>query len=98
MLMIYYIHSKNSPRDHLMPRFVEVGLWFSLVGDIMLMVNEEVSFIVGTLFFMVGHSFYIVAFLMGEEVKDLEGDVKMLRWIAYVVIVLLLFGNTYSLW
>ena len=56
-----------------MPRFVEVGLCFSLVGDILLMVNEELSFIVGTLFFMVGHGFYIVAFLMGEEVKDLEG-------------------------
>ena len=40
ILMIYYIHSKNSPRDHLMPRFVEVGLIFSLVGDILLMVNE----------------------------------------------------------
>ena len=39
VLMIYYIHSKNSPRDHLMPRFVEIGLVFSLVGDLFLMSN-----------------------------------------------------------
>jgi uncharacterized membrane protein YhhN len=36
-LMIYYIHSKNSSRDHLMPRFIEIGLCFSLVGDLLLM-------------------------------------------------------------
>ena len=65
MLMIYYIGSKNSPRDHLMPRFVMIGLCFSLIGDCFLMVNEMSSFITGTLFFMVAHTLYIIAFMMG---------------------------------
>ena len=65
MLMIYYIGSKNSPRDHLMPRFIMIGLCFSLIGDCFLMVNEMSSFITGTLFFMVAHTLYIVAFMMG---------------------------------
>ena len=72
MLMIYYIHSKNSPRDHLMPRFIEVGLFFSLVGDVFLMSNEDSSFIIGTVFFMVAHLVYIIGFRMGEEVKELS--------------------------
>ena len=72
ILMIYYIHSKNSPRDHLMPRFVEVGLVFSLVGDVLLMVNEDTSFLMGTLAFMIAHVFYIFSFRMGEEVKIVQ--------------------------
>lgn len=38
-LMIYYIHSKNSSRDHLVPRFIECGLVFSIIGDLLLMSN-----------------------------------------------------------
>lgn len=73
VLMLYYIHSKNSPRDHLMPRFIEVGLFFSLIGDIFLMFNEDSSFVIGTIFFMIAHTIYIVAFRMGEEIKELVG-------------------------
>ena len=63
--MIYYIHSKNAPRDHLMPRFVEIGLVFSLIGDLFLMSNEISSFVVGTVFFVIAHILYVFAFRMG---------------------------------
>jgi len=69
ILMIYYIHSKNSSRDHLMPRFIEIGLIFSLVGDLLLMSNEDTSFIVGTVFFMIAHIIYILGFKMGDQIK-----------------------------
>lgn len=69
ILMIYYIHSKNSSRDHLMPRFIEIGLIFSLVGDLLLMSNEDTSFIVGTVFFMIAHIIYILGFNMGDQIK-----------------------------
>ena len=81
-----------------MPRFVMIGLCFSLIGDFFLMVNEMSSFTTGTLFFMVAHTLYIVAFMMGEEIKELEGEFKIFRRVGYLIIVLLLTGNTYSLW
>lgn len=98
ILMLYYIHSKNSPRDHLMPRFIEVGLFFSLIGDLFLMSNEDSSFVIGTVFFMIAHTIYIVAFRMGEEIKELVGEFRIIRWGAYVVIVTLMFGTIYGLW
>lgn len=98
VLMLYYIHSKNSPRDHLMPRFIEVGLFFSLIGDLFLMSNEDSSFVIGTVFFMIAHTIYIVAFRMGEEIKELVGEFRIIRWGAYVVIVTLMFGTIYGLW
>jgi uncharacterized membrane protein YhhN len=37
ILMIVYIHNKNSVRQHLVPNLIEAGLVMSLVGDILLM-------------------------------------------------------------
>jgi uncharacterized membrane protein YhhN len=98
VLMVVYIHGKNSPRDHLMPSVVEIGLLFSLVGDLMLMSNEDTSFMIGTGFFAVAHVLYIVAFNMGETVKELTGEFRVMRLGAYVLIVGLLAGNIYTLW
>jgi hypothetical protein len=39
IMMIYYLYSKNSPRQHLVPNLVVAGLSMSLVGDVMLMSN-----------------------------------------------------------
>lgn len=38
-LMLFYIHGKNSPRDHLVPSLIEAGLAICLVGDLLLMHN-----------------------------------------------------------
>jgi len=39
IMMIIYIHSKNSGRQHLVPNLIEVGLIMSIIGDILLMSN-----------------------------------------------------------
>jgi len=52
-----------------MPSLIEAGLFVSLIGDVMLMFNEDSAFLVGTLFFGVSHIVYIVAFRMGETVR-----------------------------
>ena len=39
IMMIYYLHSKNNTRQHLVPNLVEAGLVMSLVGDVLLMSN-----------------------------------------------------------
>ena len=39
IMMIIYLHQKNSSRQHLVPNLVEAGLAMSLVGDILLMSN-----------------------------------------------------------
>ena len=69
ILMILYIHKKNSPREHLMPSLVEVGLFLSLIGDVLLMFKDDSTFTVGTIFFAVAHIVYIIAFRMGYIVK-----------------------------
>jgi hypothetical protein len=40
VLMIIYIHKKNKARDHLVPKLIEIGLILSLVGDVLLMMEE----------------------------------------------------------
>lgn len=35
---------------------------------------------------------------MGEEIKELVGEFRIIRWGAYVVIVTLMFGTIYGLW
>lgn len=81
-----------------MPRFVEIGLVFSLMGDLFLMSNEMSSFVVGTAFFVIAHILYVFAFRMGEEIKDISSEFKLLRWGAYLIICLMLVGNLYTLW
>jgi uncharacterized membrane protein YhhN len=39
IMMIIYIHSKNSARQHLVPNLIEAGLIMSIIGDILLMSN-----------------------------------------------------------
>lgn len=66
IMMIMYLHNKNSVRQHLVPNLVEAGLVVSLVGDVLLMSNEIESFVIGTGFFLIAHICYIVAFNLGE--------------------------------
>lgn len=98
MLMIYYIHDKNKARDHLVPRLIKFGLIFSLAGDVCLMSNDITSFLIGTLFFMVGHSVYIFAFQVGDKVHSLRKKYRLLRKAAYVVVFILLVINIVTLW
>lgn len=98
MLMIYYIHDKNKTREHLVPRLIEFGLIFSLVGDVCLMSNDITSFLIGTLFFMVGHCVYIFAFQVGDKVHQLKKRYRLLRKGVYVVVFILLIINIVTLW
>jgi uncharacterized membrane protein YhhN len=65
VMMIVYLHNKNSVRQHLVANLVEVGLVVSLVGDVLLMSNEIESFVIGTGFFLIAHICYVVAFSLG---------------------------------
>lgn len=68
------------------------------MGDLFLMSNEDSSFVIGTIFFMIAHAIYIAAFRMGEEIKEIGREFKIMRWGAYIVIVVLMFANIYGLW
>ena len=65
ILMIFYISGKNSIRDHLVPKLIKFGLAVSLIGDIIIMINEMSAFMVGTIFFLIAHIIYCVAFSIG---------------------------------
>jgi uncharacterized membrane protein YhhN len=66
VMMIMYVHQKNSARKHLVPRLIEVGLAISLIGDILLMFNGIEEFMIGTGFFLIAHIFYVVGFNIGD--------------------------------
>lgn len=53
---------------------------------------------VGTGFFMLAHLLYIVGFRSGQKVKTLKKRYRMMRSIAYAVIVVAAIGNIYLLW
>ena len=96
-MMIIYLHTKNSSRQHLVPNLIEAGLCMSLVGDILLMSNEISSFIIGTSFFLIAHTFYIVSFNMGEEIRHIEPSYVWGRRVTYGVILCACIGNVYML-
>ena len=98
VLMIIYIHSKNSSRQHLIPSLVELGLVLSLVGDVMLMFDEDSAFMIGTLFFAAGHIVYIIAFRMGGVVKEIATQLKIMRIGVYLLISGLTTLNIFLLW
>lgn len=72
VLMIIYLYEKSSNRNHLVPKLVIMGLALSLVGDVLLMFDEDDAFIVGTAFFLVAHIVYMIAMGMGEEIRSLS--------------------------
>jgi uncharacterized membrane protein YhhN len=56
------------------------------------------SFMVGTCFFMLAHLLYTVGFRAGQKVKTLKKRYRIMRTIAYAVILLAAAGNIYMLW
>lgn len=98
ILMILYISGKNSVRDHLLPTLIQVGLILSLVGDILLMSNEDAAFMLGTTFFLVAHVLYILGFRIGEKVRDASNWQKLLINLITLVAIGMCFFNVYSLW
>ena len=64
IMMIYYIwyFKENKSR---MQKIIMVGLCFSLVGDLLLMMDGMTPFLLGALFFMVTHILYVAAFVIG---------------------------------
>ena len=98
VLMILYIHNKKSPRDHLMPSLVEAGLFLSLIGDILLMFNEDSAFTVGSIFFAVAHVVYIVAFRMGKNIREPTGELKIMRMTGYTILLSMSALNIFVFW
>ena len=75
-----------------------VGLCFSLVGDLLLMMKGMTPFLVGALFFMVTHILYVAAFRIGQKVKEMKGSFKILRVIGYLIVWIALVASISSLW
>lgn len=97
-LMIFYIHKKNSSRDHLMPSLVGKGLIVSAIGDLCLMINEASAFAIGTMAFFVAHVMYMVAYTFGKKVKESNFKVKFYSLIGSIVVLVTGILNTYTLW
>jgi uncharacterized membrane protein YhhN len=95
IMMIIYLHNKNSGRQHLVPNLVQAGLVMSLVGDVLLMSKEISSFIIGTGFFLIAHIFYIVAFSIGDEIRYIQPHYKWLRKGLYFIAFALCMGNLF---
>ncbi len=67
-------------------RILSIGLIFCLLGDILLMLPYDL-FKFGLLSFLVGHIFYILAFLEGRLKQ--QGWTTILPWLVYGVLVFL---------
>jgi uncharacterized membrane protein YhhN len=96
--MILYVHYKNSPRDHLVPSLIEIGLIINLIGDLLLMSGETSTFSLGSGFMAICDIVYIIAFRMGDQIRYLRKRYRMLRKLIYLAIILLYSIKIYALW
>jgi uncharacterized membrane protein YhhN len=96
--MIFYISGKNSIRDHLLPSLVKYGLYLSFLGDLLLMSSDEAAFVFGTGFFFVAHILYILAFRIGEKVREASPWQKFLTNFVILILSGVFIFNIYSLW
>jgi len=64
VLSLLFILTAVIQPDPLMPysRFLVVGLFFCLAGDVLLALPQRMMFLLGLVVFLLGHVFYIVAF------------------------------------
>jgi uncharacterized membrane protein YhhN len=65
VLSLLFILTAVIQPDPLMPysRFLVVGLFFCLAGDVLLALPQRMTFLLGLVAFLLGHVFYVVAFL-----------------------------------
>ena len=78
LLMVLYIHGKNSTRKHLVPSLTQAALVIFLLVDLVLAVGEEPSMVVLTAVRIVGHLVVWVALSFGEWVREL-GEFQAVR-------------------
>ena len=97
IMMIYYIWYQNTNNNR-MQKLIMTGLCFSLIGDLLLMMDGITTFLVGSLFFMITHIIYVAAFMIGQKVKEMRGRFKILRIMGYIVIWIALVASISSLW
>lgn len=98
ILMILYIHSKNSPRDHLVPTLTQIGLIISLIADLLLMAGEAQTFSLSLGFTTICHIVYIIAFRMGDEIRYLPNRYRLFRKLIYLTIMVVYSVKIYALW
>lgn len=98
IIMIIYISGKTIHRDRMVLEFVRGGLIMSLFGDILLMANGDIIFMVGTGCFFVGHVLYCLAFAIGTHTRDSSIKNKIIRASVVVVILIGFLINMYFLW
>ena len=96
--MIIYADLKNAHKHHSVVQMIKAGLCFSLVGDVLLMTNDMPSFMIGTCYFIVSHIIYMVAYGIGEEVKQIKPKYSTVRNVLYGVTLVALLHNWYTLW
>lgn len=72
LLMVLYIHGKNSSRKHLVPSLVQAALVVFLLVDLVLAVGDEPSMVVLTAVRIVGHLVIWVSLSFGEWVRELR--------------------------
>ena len=70
------------------------GLFFSFLGDVLLLGSGELYFIFGLLFFLIAHIFYIIMVL--KLLKKLRLSQVMLAIIPYLIIFIVLLNILYS--
>ena len=75
------------------------GLFFSLLGDLLLMLHDLTLFKIGTVCFMIAHFFYISAFL--RNFKTLAKATRKKQYFSFamtILVIIFLIFNNYMLW
>lgn len=96
LLMVIYLHSKNSTRKHLVPTLVEVALFLFLLVDAVAAFGDDSPNAISTGVKVVAHIVYCISLGFGDNIRLLL-EMRMLRKLAYLIIIGGTFGALYLL-
>ncbi|NOZ46256.1 MAG: lysoplasmalogenase [Chlorobi bacterium] len=97
LLMLYYLY-KNSFSVTQFRKFILLALFFSWMGDVLLMFTSmhEVFFMTGLVSFLIAHVFYIIAFIDPYQKRTIirSKPYYILPFIIYgIILICLLYSN-----
>ncbi len=88
LIWYYFVNTKT------LNKLFVAGLFFSFLGDVLLMGNGELHFILGLLFFLIAHVFYII--LVVNLLKNTKLSQVILASIPYLLLFTVLLTILYS--
>jgi hypothetical protein len=86
LLMVVYLHSKNTTRKHLVPTLLEAALFLFLLVDAVAAFGDHSPNAISTGVKIIAHFVYCVSLGFGDTIRVLF-DLRLARKLGYLIII-----------